>query len=194
MGRAVGGSSAVGCGAFGIVGLLVGVGLTVWLGSMALSGSTDGGDGPKPPEATPEISTLDSAIDDLQSPVPGLEPSGATLEVPAEVAANGDLPLRGTDLSPGPIRVSTCLAATDAPACDPATAVELVVGGDGRLAADIPIHRVITIDGTAYDCAARPGACMLFGQRPDNPLDTGLPAALTFAAGLPPVDAIAPPA
>lgn len=183
----------MGCGAFGIGGLLVGVALTVWLGSMALSGSTGGDRGSKRPKGTSDVSSLDSTIDDLSSPVPGLEPSGATLVAPDGLAASGDLQLTGTNLSPGPIAISTCLAATDAPACDPTTTITVTVGGDGRLAAAVPIHRVITIDGTAYDCAARAGACLLFGQRPDNPLDTGLPASLSFAPDLPPVDAVAPP-
>lgn len=183
----------MGCGAFGIGGLLVGVALTVWLGSMALSGSTGGDSRSKRPQSTSDVSALDSTLDDLSSPVPGLEPSGATLVAPDGLAASGDLRLQGTNLSPGPIDVSTCLAATDAPACDPSTTVTVTVGGDGRLDAAVPIHRVITIGGTAYDCAARAGACTLFGQRPDNPLDTGLPAALSFAPDLPPVDAVAPP-
>ena len=67
------------------------------------------------------------------------------------------------------------------------------VDAKGKLQVDYPIHRVITIDGTAYDCAARAGACSVFGHRPDNVLDTGLAAPLVFAAGLPPVDAAPPP-
>jgi hypothetical protein len=189
----------VGCGVLGVGGVLVGVALTVWLGSMALSGSTGGGGTSKEKGGTipSEVSALSSSLDDVQAGVPGMEPSGAALQAPGDLAATGTLALRGANLSPGPIEVSTCLARDgsdfDTAGCDPTTTVELVVDAGGRLTDDVAIHRTITVDGTAYDCAARAGACVLFGHRAANPLDTGLTAPLSFVAGLPPVDAVAPP-
>jgi hypothetical protein len=192
----------VGCGAFGIGGLIVGVALTVWLGSMALSGSTGGGGGGSSPgsvsrTADSSVSALDSALADVGEGVPGLEPSGAALRAPDGLAATGSTVLRGTHLTPGPIQVTTCLAsstsASETAGCDESTTVDATVGGDGVLAVEVPIHRVIAVGDARYDCAARAGACVLFGHRADNPLDTGLTAALAFTSGLPPVEAVAPP-
>ncbi len=200
MGRAVGGASAAGCGVLGLGSLIIGIGLTVWLGSTVMS-STGGGGASRTKATTPDaqVSTLSSTLDELgPSPATGMEPSGATLATSRGLADRGATTLRGTSLSPGPIDVSTCLAKTgtrfEVGGCDPSTTRTVDVGAGGTLASKVPIHRVITVEGTAYDCAARPGACALFGHRPDNPLDTGLAAPLVFATGLRPVDALAPPA
>ncbi|WP_421119003.1 hypothetical protein ACE2AJ_16780 [Aquihabitans daechungensis] len=105
--------------------------------------------------------------------------------------------MRGERLSPGPIDLTWCLTDASTPfeeaGCDPSTTIAAIVDPEGGLAIDSPIHRVITVGDTAYDCAARTQACSIFGHRPDNPLDTGLAAPLGFATGLPPVDAAAPP-
>lgn len=188
----------MGCGVFGLGSLVIGIGLTVWLGSTVLS-STTGGGGKKTTGTTPsaQVSTLDSTLEDAGAAVPGLEPSGATLEVAKDLADHGSTAVRGHDLSPGAIDLTSCLAQANSPdgvvGCDPSTSQTATVDAHGKLTVDYPLHRVITVDGTAYDCAARPGACAVYGHRPDNPLDTGLVAPLAFAAGLPPVDAVPPP-
>ena len=199
----MGGASAFGCAAFGLGSLIVGVGLVVWLGAMTMS-STDGGSSRKrgggDTDITTDVSTLTSSLEDLTSggaPVEGMEPVGAALAVPADLPADGTTTATGTDLAPGPIELTWCLAVPDsrfeAARCDDATTATATVGDDGRLSLEVPIHRVITVDGTAYDCGARAGACALFGHRPDALLDTGIAAPLAFASGLPPVDAAAPP-
>src|SRR5688572_15913161 len=102
MGRAVGGASAVGCGVFGLGGLIVGIGLTVWLGSTVMS-STGGSGGTKTTSTPPsQVSALTSSLDDLASgPVPGLEPRGAILEAPEGLADRGSVAISGANLSPG---------------------------------------------------------------------------------------------
>lgn len=198
MGRAVGGSSAVGCGVFGLGGLLVGIGLTVWLGSQVLS-STTGGDtrGAKP---TTDVSTLSSNLAELMpSAAPDLEPSGAALRIdpPSELEDGTTATVVGTNLSPGPIDITACLAidtSSGSDSCDPSTAVRSTVAAEGTVELSYEVARVLTVDGTAYDCAARPGACVLVGLRPDIPLPSGIAAPLTFTTGLPPVDAEVPPA
>ena len=200
MGRAVGGASSIGCAAFGLGSLIIGIGLVVWLGSNVTTSTTGGGRADNGDTAVTDVSSLSSDLEDLVSEYgasPGLEPLGATITVTADLPAEGTAAVAGHDLSPGPIDLTSCLTkagSTDGVAgCDAATTVSATVDGDGTLALDYPLHRVLTVEGVAYDCAARAGACSLFGHRADNPLDTGLVASLAFAAGLPPVDAAAPP-
>lgn len=177
MGRPVGGASAVGCGVFGLGSLVIGIGLVVWLGSMTMSATDGGGDrGGRSSSGdtgiTTDVSALTSSLEDLTSggaPVEGMEPVGAALTVPGDLPAEGSTTATGTDLAPGPIELTWCLAGPGTPfevgGCDDATTATGTVGEDGRLSLDLPVHRVITVDGTAYDCGARAGACALFGHR-----------------------------
>lgn len=199
MGRPVGGASAVGCGVFGIGGLLVGVALVFWLGSQVLPST--GSDAPK----DPETSTASSQVEDLggidlpEVDVVGMEPRGAAIAIsPASGYDDGAaVTITGSNLAPGPIDLTTCLAeagsATSAGGCDEATTVAVTVDAEGAFTLTYPVRRVVDVEGTAYDCAARAEACILFGHRPDNPLPSGTLAPLTFAAGLAPVGAAAPP-
>ena len=189
----------MGCGVFGLGSLIVGIGLTVWLGSMALSGSTGGSKKGQDPPST-DVSALTSSLDDLTSggaPVPGMEPSGAAITVGDGLPAEGMAAVRGTDLASGEIQLTWCLSTADqsyeVAGCDDATTVTATVASDGTFELETPVHRTIDVSGTTYDCAARAGGCSLFGHRLDNPLDTGITAPLAFAAGLPPVDAVPPP-
>lgn len=193
-GRAVGGGAAAGCGALTFAGLLVGVGLTVFLGSRATDSL--GGQG-------------DSGLKDLQTrasvlanpPVPGTTPTDAriTLTTPATLDDGGSIGVQGHDLAPGPVELTECLAIDGAyPAdgggrCDlSTTAGGSTVSGRGELDASYAAHRVITVGGTRYDCAARVGACALV-VHPRGRLDGGASSPIAFASGLAAVDAEDPP-
>lgn len=178
MGRAVGGASAAGCGAFSLAGLVVSIGLVFWLGSQALSGSTD------------SIATSSTTV------VPVTMPAGAALTVPDGLGAEGTVRVTGGSLPPGPIHLRWCLAVDDAGAaaqCDDAATAPATVPPSGQLSVDVPIHRVLRIDGSAYDCAASAGACSLVGRPAAGAAGAAVAADLVFATGLPQVDAVAPP-
>ena len=51
----------------------------------------------------------------------------------------------------------------------------------------------ITVGGTAYDCAAAPGACSIRAQLASGPDADAITAPFSFAAGLPAIDAALPP-
>ncbi|MCU1372096.1 MAG: Neocarzinostatin family [Ilumatobacteraceae bacterium] len=196
MGKAVGGASAVGCGAVGLVGLLIGVGLTLWLGSMALTGSTGGDPRPATTLAGPTTSTAPpSTLDDRSDA--GLPPE-ATVVVLAgnDFDDGGRITVRGSGFPVGPIAVTMCLADTPLAAdarCDATTRVPIATGPDGGWTLVYPAPRVITVARVAYDCAAVPGGCAVLAQLDSRTDDVGVSARVTFATGLPPVDAMAPP-
>lgn len=189
----MGGAAGAGCGIFTLVGLLVGVGLTVWLGSQVLGGggSSSGAGG---------AGGARSALDDLQhASVPGTVPAGQRITVTTDgTLVDGDsVRVGGTGLAPGPLQLTTCLAHEQRlpeglAGCDPDTTVEASAGDDGTLVADYQAHRVITVGDVGYDCAAFDGACVVVAHPAGHP-DQGPEAGLTFAPGRPPVDAERPP-
>lgn len=205
MGRAVGGASSVGCGVFGFLGLVIGIGLTVYLGAQAMSGVGGvGGSASKDRDPSSSAGRATGGLEDevrglTGDTVIGMEPSGATVTVtaPADLGDGGSLTVTGAGLSPGPVELLTCLVgepvAGVSSRCDQATAVAATVDGAGGFRVTYPAVRVLTIDGTRYDCAARPSACAVMAHRSDNPLETGTSGPITFGADLPPVDAVAPP-
>ena len=172
----------MGCGVFGLGSLLVGVALVVWLGSTALDGS--GG----PPGGSDGTTT---AVE--RSAVAGL-----AVDAPADLGDGGTVTLTGTAHPLDALAVDLCLAhppeAASGPdgACDAGTASDAVAGPDGALSVARTVPRVITATGTAYDCAAAPGACVV-RVRIAGDGGPGTTAPLAFATGLPPVDAVAPP-
>jgi hypothetical protein len=187
---------------FGFLGLIVGIGLTVYLGAQAMSGV--GGSSGKDRTTTRNPDEAAQRLgDELKGltgdTVLGLEPSGATLTItaPGGLADGARATVTGAQLSPGPGELLTCLAAGsasgEAPRCDESTRAAVTVDATGSLRSAYPARRVVHVGGTAYDCAARAGSCVVMLHRPDNPLVSGTTAALTFAGGLPPVDAEPPP-
>ena len=197
MGKAVGGAGAVGCGVLGFGGLIVGTGLTVWLGSQAMSGVGgdvgDAGDGKDLKSLTSEVSILS------ENPIVGEGPNGQglTIAAPPELAEGETVTVDGVRFSPGPIEITTCLTnpvgATTADRCDATTTAVATVDSRGDFTLAYPARRVLTVGGTAYDCAARSQACSLVANVKDGPVDAETSAGLTFAGGLSPVDAAPPP-
>lgn len=88
------------------------------------------------------------------------------------------------------VSIGQCLATAEeegVAACDTDGGQRYAVGADGKLAATVPIRRVITVDGEAHDCAATPGRCLLVAaDASDYDRSGGMP--LRFADGLPPAD------
>lgn len=177
----------MGCGIFGLGGLIVGVGLTFWLGSQALSGG--GGSKPEASDrSTTTTSTTAPAVEDL----PSDQPPGAALaiEAPADLGDGGTVILTGSSLTPGPLEVSICLAGgprSGLDTCDRGRTTQVEVGPDGTFELSLTVPRVLVAGGGATDCAAGPGTCVLAAQRPDASLRPALTADLAFASDLPPL-------
>lgn len=148
-----------GCGGLSLIGLLVGVGLTVWLGSMVMDG-TFGGDSPKPRDTETLASVIDSSTTVPRGAAVAVTPTSDLTEG-AEVTVTSDAFPAGTE-----VRVETCLARTsvvtgDASPCDPREIALAVVDERGHLAARYPVTRVVTVAGTPFDCASKPGMCVV---------------------------------
>lgn len=201
--RAVGGGVGAGCGAFGLLGLLVSVALVVWLGSQAVDRTTgsgsNGADGEAVDPRSVDLEELADQIDDLG--LDGSPPGTPTLVLsPAGPYADGaPVTVSAEGLTPGPIEVSLCLtfqtrAAGPDGACDTAAGtVPAEVADDGTLAASLTARRTITVLGTTYDCAAFAGACSVIvhgggslAGAPATPIDLE-------AQGPAPADALPPP-
>jgi hypothetical protein len=184
--RAAGGASAVGCGVFGLGGLLVGVALVVWLGSQALSGTTGGSDDGS--RLFPSVPATLAATG---------EPAGAELAITpdADLGATGQVSVAGTGFAPGAIELTVCLAARleGQVACSDDGGTAATVTEQGTFDRALEVGRVLVVEDTPYDCAVRPGACVLRTHRVDGPPDRGLAGPLAFATGLPPVEAAPAP-
>lgn len=181
----MGGASAIGCGVVGVGSLLIGVGLVVWLGSMALSGSTGGSDTGSGPDPSVPVTLAETG-----------EPIGAELAIApdAELGETVQVSATGSGLEPGAIELVVCLAAPleGGLACAD-DAVRVRVSEPGAFDRALEIRRVVLIGDTAYDCATRAGACVLRTRRAEGPPDRGLAVPFAFAAGLGPVDAVPAP-
>lgn len=195
-GRAVGGAAGAGCGVFTIVGVLLGVGLVVWLGSSIVpSGGGDGGSGGGAEVGLSPDDVADLGIDQVvPTEVTG---TGVSLTDDGSLDDGESVFVDGSGFAPGTVELTVCLTdesrvAGGLAGCDPATATTVEVGDDGVLDAGYQVQRVITVSDVAYDCAAVSGGCSLVAAPPGAP-DQGPAAPLLFAAGLPPVDAQPPP-
>ena len=193
MGRAVGGAAGAGCAGFSLVGVLLTIGIVVWLGSTVAQDVGGGGS-----DSKPKVNPLSpSAAADLT--IPGATFAGAAVRIttPPPLQPGQVVEVIGSGFPPGPLEVSTCLTksfrSTDGAAgCDPATNAPITAGEDGTFTLDYPVTRVMAELGIGYDCAAFAEACSLVAH-PKDAFDDGPTAALTFAPDLPPVTAERPP-
>lgn len=175
-----GGAARAGCMGFSLVGLLVSVGLVLWLGSRAFDGAT--GPVTTGTEAAAESSTT-------ADPQPTLEvvadPStGLTGAAPITVSASGLVPGEG-------VVVAACLGAAeslpvDFEACDPTTEASATTSATGMAEVSLAMPRVLQAGGLPIDCAHEPGQCEIRVQGKDSGLSGRVP--LTFADDLGPPD------
>ena len=170
-----------GRGALSLLGLLVGVGLTFWLGSMAFGsgGST----------ATKVLPTSPGKQADAGPP------NGKAIQVsPTTGLGNEPRVLVTSTAFPAKaeVLISTCLhggQSVGATGCDPKSVVTLRVGTTGRLSSDYPVPRVISVKGIPFDCATRAKQCRV---QVTSSANTGLGGHtdISFQAdlGAPPLD------
>lgn len=178
-GDGAGGCVGGGCGGFSLIGLLIGVGLTVWLGSMVMDG-TFGDDEPVRRDAESLASVVDS---------PTTEPDALTISVtPAtELVEGTEVTVTSDAFAPGSeVRVATCLSRSnlvtgDASACDQDTTRPAVVDDRGRLVVRYAVPRVVSAGATPFDCAAEARLCSVVVTDSTDATRTGA-APLTFRA------------
>lgn len=72
-------------------------------------------------------------------------------------------------------------------ACDTDSGARFATDAEGHLAVALPIRRVITVDGVAYDCAEAPDRCLVVAAAARD-FDLSGGQAITFAPGLGPAD------
>lgn len=90
------------------------------------------------------------------------------------------------------VGITVCLTEADTEragveACDTDAGLRVTVADDGAIRAPYAVPRVITVDGTAVDCASEPRRCTLVAADAGD-YDTSGGVALSFAADLPAVD------
>lgn len=162
-----------GCGGLSLLGLLVGVGLTVWLGSMVMGGSL-GGDSPKANDAETLASVVDSSTTAPGTTALAVSVNPATdLGEGAEVSVTSDAFPAGAE-----VRVDTCLARAntvtgDAARCDAPGSLPAQVDAKGHLAVRYVVARVVTVGGVPYDCGTKAGLCVVAVTDAADPTRTG---------------------
>jgi hypothetical protein len=171
------GKAGAGCGAFGLVSLLLGVALVAILGSKVM---TDLGGKGSSSKADAGFATTD-----LQVSPDGPWADGQRVVVSA------------SGFEPGAqVRVATCLGQEFATLrslanCTATGTVLANADGDGHLEATYPVSRVVDIDGDRYDCGGSAGACSIVAAPPSS-ADRSASAPLVLVPG-PTVDATIPP-
>lgn len=148
-----------GCGGLSLIGLLIGVGLTVWLGSIAMNGGLGGHDN-KASGRTSVSSVLATSTT--------LAPTAAITVRPATDLAEGATVTVSSAAFPAgtKVRVSTCLsratlATGTASLCDETTTSNAVVDRNGHLILGYKVVRAITVNNVPFDCAEKAGACVV---------------------------------
>lgn len=166
-----------GCGGLSLLGLLVGVGLTVWIASMVVGGSS-GGDQPERRDAAGLAEVLD--------PTTTVPASAALSVAPASDLTDGAVVTITSDDFPAgaQVRVERCLARSgavtgDTSPCDPAGVALDSVDARGHLVARLAVSRVVEVGGVPFDCASEPPRCTVRVTAVAEPARSGS-ALITF--------------
>lgn len=160
------GGAGAGCGAVGLLGLLVSIGLVVWLGSRAFDGALGGGSG-----EGGVITVVAAPTTTAAAAGPGTNPValiGDGLPMPADE----DAVLTVQSATPGPAAVAACSfagvepgAVPPAEACGP-TVAGIEVGADGTGSATVVVPSSIALADRTVDC--RVEQCVLIVRTPDG--------------------------
>lgn len=151
------GCAANGCGAFSLLGLLIGVGITVYLGSIVMSdtGGHVGGTAGSP------TTSAASGASGASSGRPGT--GGARISVtPSTGVTDGRSVLVVADGLPGltDVTVAECARVVGQDlGCDATTSSADTTDLDGHVEQRLVARRRLTIAGRAVDCAATGTAC-----------------------------------
>ena len=181
MGRGSGSKASAGCGAFGLVGVLVTVGIVAWLFVTSTDSLTS--------RSPNRRSTTTSA------PAAAPPPVTVTVTPAAGLGADPDVKVAARGWSPGSnVILSTCLSGAglvlggESP-CDPESLATLAADDEGSITGTYLVDRIVTTGGLSYDCADGGVACAVraTGTAADGRPATG-DAIVTFQPGLPAPD------
>ncbi|MEO6987573.1 MAG: hypothetical protein ABI239_02905 [Aquihabitans sp.] len=183
MGMGSGSKASAGCGAFGLVGVLITIGIIGWL-FVTSTDSISSSSKPVQPRSTATTALADALATIAVTASPDRE-LGADPEV--NVTADGWQP--GSDVT-----ISTCLAGAglvlggDNP-CDPDSNVTMSADDSGKVDGPYRVDRVVRAGGLPYDCADDGITCAVraTGTVPDGRSATG-DAIVAFQTGLPAPD------
>lgn len=183
MGTGSGSKASAGCGAFGLVGVLITIGIIGWL----FVTSTDSISSSRKP-VQPQ-STASTSLADVPPPIVVTVSPGRELGAEPDVNVIADGFQAGSDVT-----ISTCLAGAglvlggDDP-CDPDSTATMSADGSGKVEGIYRVDRVVKAGGLPYDCADGGVTCTVraTGAAPDDRPATG-EAIVAFQAGLPAPD------
>ena len=169
--KQVSGGVGAGCGTFSLLGILLGVGITAFLGAQVmgdLGGSSTGKD---------RVAASQGLF---------LSPIGTVRDGQKVQVTSNQLP---ADM---PVVLSSCLnldhdplaSGEDAPRCDPNTQLLARTDKTHHLKVTYMIKRTLDIDSVALDCAIQPGQCILqavaVNQPPGAKAGTPLPSVMVL--------------
>jgi hypothetical protein len=154
------GGSAVsaGCGAFGLLSVLIAVGLAVWLSSRVL--------------------------DSTGTTVTAGHRTASIAATPATDLSEGQtIPISGRDFTPnGSVDIFQCARPHTTPLCDRSGQHTIDVDADelGRFNSALTVHRLLRTTGGTFDCAAPQSRCEVRAAEPDSSVSAT--ALLTFGS------------
>lgn len=184
MGTGSGSKAGAGCGAFGLVGLLISVGIVAWLFVTSTDMFTSDARNPRP--TTAQVATTavapTTAIALAVTPAHGL---GADAEV--RIAATGWAP-------DSEVTISTCLSGAGLvvgpdDSCGRESTVTQAADASGAIDVTYRVDRVIHAGGLPFDCADRGTTCVVraIGTDADERTASGH-TAVAFGPDLPAPD------
>ncbi len=167
--RPVAGGVGAGCGAFSFVGLLIGVGLTVWLGSIVVGGiGGSGGEGAGKEASATALGRTTLSVD----------PSGPLADdTVARVHGTGFV-------ATSAVRVSVCLAEEVGPIRRCADDGARVIHADvlGAIDTTVTIRAAVTVGARTVSCSGS-NACILVARATTGPDRVATAPLLIRAAG-----------
>lgn len=162
------------------MGLLVGVGLTVWLSSTVLDRERDGV-GRRPATSFTAPDEVGAGVALAVEPHEELD-DGQVARVSSTAFAAGATVTVRQCLTPSP---GTALVLGGATCDEGAAPREVVVDARGHLVVDLVVRNVVTAGGLPYDCAGEAGFCSVVASTTAGEVVRGS-AAISFRAGVRP--------
>lgn len=185
MGTGSGSKATAGCGIFGLVGLLISIGIVAWLFVTSTDSITS-----SPGKDHPEQSAATTTF-----PADAPPPVEVTVMPARDLGTAPDVIITADGWEPGTeVTISTCLRGAgmvlggESP-CDPASAVTLPADDAGSIAGTYRVDRIVTSGGLPYDCADGSVTCVVQATGTgDNGQTASGTAAVAFQTGLPAPD------
>lgn len=162
MGTGSGSKASAGCGAFGLVGLLISVGIVAWL--FATSTDLFSSD-TAPPRSTPPTTT---------SPAEATTPIAVVVAPADGLGSEPEVTVTATGWAPdSSVTIGTCLRGAGLvvgpdDSCDPESTVTVTTDASGAIDTTYRVDRVIHAGGLPFDCADGGVACVVQASGTDE--------------------------